>query len=47
MGLDLIMDDDGVCTGCWPGTWMTDVHRFRANLVLIATGGYGGPFLIF
>ncbi|HUI34746.1 MAG TPA: succinate dehydrogenase flavoprotein subunit [Stellaceae bacterium] len=40
--LDLIMDDEGVCRGvlCWnlmDGT----IHRFRAHMVILATGGYG------
>ena len=43
---DLIMDDDGVCRGviAWnleDGT----MHRFRAQLVVLATGGYGRAFL--
>src|SRR6056300_1400377 len=39
MGLDLIMDDDGVCRGIM--AWKLDdgtIHRFRANQVVIATG---------
>src|SRR5450830_653407 len=40
--IDLIMDDDGRCRGVVAlnlddGT----IHRFRANMVIIATGGYG------
>ena len=45
MGLDLIMDDDGVCRGLL--AWNLDdgtIHRFRANQVLIATGGYGRAY---
>jgi len=45
MGLDLIMDDDGVCRGLM--AWNLDdgtIHRFRANQVLIATGGYGRAY---
>ena len=43
---DLIMDDDGTCRGviAWnleDGT----MHRFRAQLVVLATGGYGRAFL--
>lgn len=45
MGLDLIMDDDGVCRGIM--AWNLDdgtIHRFRANQVVIATGGYGRAY---
>ena len=45
MGLDLIMDDDGVCRGLL--AWNLDdgtIHRFRTNQVLIATGGYGRAY---
>lgn len=43
--IDLIMDDDGVCTGvmCWKlddGT----MHLFSAKMVVLATGGYGRAF---
>ncbi|MGB7206628.1 MAG: succinate dehydrogenase flavoprotein subunit, partial [Anderseniella sp.] len=43
--LDLIMSDDGVCTGvvAWnleDGT----VHRFAAKMVVLATGGYGRSY---
>ena len=41
-GLDLIMDEHGTCRGVM--AWNLDdgtIHRFRANLVVIATGGYG------
>ncbi len=41
-GLDLIMDDDGACRGIL--AWNLDdgtIHRFRAGLVVIASGGYG------
>jgi succinate dehydrogenase / fumarate reductase flavoprotein subunit len=43
--LDLIMDDEGVCRGvmAWnlaDGT----LHRFRAHLVVLATGGYGRAY---
>jgi succinate dehydrogenase / fumarate reductase flavoprotein subunit len=43
--LDLIMDDDGACRGvvAWnleDGT----IHRFRAALTVLATGGYGRTY---
>lgn len=43
--IDLIMSDDGVCTGvvAWnleDGT----MHRFSAKMVVLATGGYGRSF---
>ncbi len=43
--IDLIMSDDGVCTGvvAWnleDGT----VHRFAAKMVVLATGGYGRSY---
>jgi succinate dehydrogenase / fumarate reductase, flavoprotein subunit len=44
-GLDLIMDDDGVCRGIM--AWNLDdgtMHRFRANTVVMATGGYGRAY---
>ena len=40
--LDLIMDEDGVCRGVT--AWKLDdgtLHRFSAQLVILATGGYG------
>ena len=40
--LDLIMDDEGVCRGVM--AWNLDdgtIHRFRAHMVVLATGGYG------
>ena len=43
--LDLIMDDDGNCVGVM--TWNLDdgtLHRFRAQRVILATGGYGRTF---
>ncbi len=43
--LDLIMDDDGVCRGLT--AWKLDdgtLHRFRAQSVVLATGGYGRVF---
>ena len=44
--LDLIMDDEGVCRGVT--AWCLDdgtIHRFRAQLVILATGGYGRAYL--
>ncbi len=44
--LDLIMDDDGVCRGVT--AWKLDdgtLHRFRAQTVVLATGGYGRAYL--
>jgi succinate dehydrogenase / fumarate reductase flavoprotein subunit len=43
--LDLIMDDEGVCRGvlAWNLTDGT-LHRFRAHLVVLATGGYGRAY---
>lgn len=43
--LDLIMDEDGACRGvmAWnlaDGT----IHRFRAQMVVLATGGYGRAY---
>ena len=43
-GLDLIMQD-GACTGVT--AWKLDdgtMHRFRAKLVILATGGYGRAY---
>ena len=42
LALDLIMDDDGACRGvtAWSLTDGT-LHRFRAHMVVLATGGYG------
>ena len=43
--LDLIMDDDGVC--CGVTAWKLDdgtLHRFRAQTVILATGGYGRAY---
>lgn len=43
--LDLIMDDDGVCRGVT--AWKLDdgtLHRFRAQKVILATGGYGRAY---
>ncbi len=43
--LDLIMDDEGACRGVT--AWKLDdgtLHRFRAQKVVLATGGYGRAF---
>ena len=43
--LDLIMDDDGVCRGVT--AWKLDdgtLHRFTAQMVILATGGYGRSY---
>jgi len=43
--LDLIMDEDGACRGVV--AWNLDdgsIHRFRANMVILATGGYGRAY---
>ena len=43
--LDLIMDDDGACKGVT--AWKLDdgtLHRFSAQLVILATGGYGRAY---
>jgi succinate dehydrogenase / fumarate reductase flavoprotein subunit len=40
--LDLIMDEEGVCRGVM--AWNLDdgtIHRFRARMTVLATGGYG------
>ena len=40
--LDLIMDDEGVCRGVM--AWNLEdgsIHRFRAHMVILATGGLG------
>ncbi len=44
--LDLIMDE-GTCRGVL--AWCLDdgsIHRFRAHMVVLATGGYGRAFLL-
>jgi len=46
IALDLIMDDEGVCRGVT--AWKLDdgtLHRFRAQTVVLATGGYGRAYL--
>lgn len=43
--LDLIMDDDGACRGVI--AWNLDdgtIHRFKAQIVVMATGGYGRAY---
>lgn len=43
--LDLIMDEEGTCRGVT--AWKLDdgtLHRFRAQKVVLATGGYGRAF---
>jgi succinate dehydrogenase / fumarate reductase flavoprotein subunit len=43
--LDLMMSDDGVCTGVI--AWNLDdgtIHRFSAKMVVLATGGYGRAY---
>jgi succinate dehydrogenase / fumarate reductase flavoprotein subunit len=43
--LDLIIDEEGVCRGVM--AWNLDdgtIHRFRAHLVVLATGGYGRAY---
>src|SRR5205814_5074251 len=43
--LDLIMDDEGVCRGVM--AWNLEdgtIHRFRAHMVILATGGYGRTY---
>src|ERR1700688_161573 len=43
--LDLIMDEEGVCRGVM--AWNLEdgsIHRFRAHMVLLATGGYGRAY---
>ena len=44
--LDLIMDEDGACRGVM--AWCLEdgtMHRFRANKVVLATGGYGRAYM--
>ncbi|MBI1251558.1 MAG: FAD-binding protein, partial [Alphaproteobacteria bacterium] len=43
--LDLIMDEQGVCRGVT--AWKLDdgtLHRFRAKMTVLATGGYGRAY---
>ncbi|MEN8131572.1 MAG: succinate dehydrogenase flavoprotein subunit [Pseudomonadota bacterium] len=42
---DLIMDDEGRCRGVMSWDLATgELHRFRAHMVVLATGGYGRTF---
>ncbi|MFQ6023501.1 MAG: succinate dehydrogenase flavoprotein subunit [Acidiferrobacterales bacterium] len=44
--LDLMMDDKGVCRGLL--AWNLEdgsIHRFRAHMTVLATGGYGRAYL--
>jgi succinate dehydrogenase / fumarate reductase flavoprotein subunit len=44
--LDLIMDEDGACRGVLAWNLMDGtIHRFRAHMVILATGGYGRTYL--
>ena len=46
IALDLIMDEEGVCRGVT--AWCLEdgtIHRFRGQLVILATGGYGRAYL--
>jgi succinate dehydrogenase / fumarate reductase flavoprotein subunit len=43
--IDLVMDDDGTCRGVL--AWNLEdgtLHRFRAHMVVMATGGYGRAY---
>ena len=43
--IDLLMDDEGVCRGVM--AWNLDdgtLHRFRAHMTVLATGGYGRAY---
>src|ERR1051325_4187056 len=43
--LDLLMDDEGVCRGVM--AWNLEdgpIHRFRAHMVILPTGGSGRPY---
>jgi succinate dehydrogenase/fumarate reductase flavoprotein subunit len=43
--LDLIMDSEGVCRGVLAWNLMDGtIHRFRAHVVILATGGYGRTY---
>ena len=43
--LDLLMDDDGACRGVLAWELSTgQLHRFRAQTVILATGGYGRAY---
>ncbi len=43
--LDLLMDEDGSCRGVMAWDLSTgQLHRFRAQMVILATGGYGRAY---
>jgi succinate dehydrogenase / fumarate reductase flavoprotein subunit len=45
IALDLLMDEEGACKGVL--AWNLDdgsIHRFRAQMVVLATGGYGRAY---
>jgi succinate dehydrogenase / fumarate reductase, flavoprotein subunit len=43
--LDLLMDDEGACRGVMAWDLSTGkLHRFRAQMVILATGGYGRAY---
>jgi succinate dehydrogenase / fumarate reductase flavoprotein subunit len=43
--LDLIMDEEGACRGVMAWNLETgELHRFRAHMVILATGGYGRAY---
>jgi succinate dehydrogenase / fumarate reductase, flavoprotein subunit len=43
--LDLLMDADGACKGVLAWDLATgQIHRFRAHMVILATGGYGRAY---
>src|ERR671918_56695 len=43
--LDLMMDSDGRCIGVVALNQSTgEIHRFRANMTILATGGYGRAY---
>ncbi|HWE71912.1 MAG TPA: succinate dehydrogenase flavoprotein subunit [Stellaceae bacterium] len=43
--IDLIMDEDGVCRGLLAWDLETGtLHRFRAHMVVLASGGYGRAY---
>jgi succinate dehydrogenase / fumarate reductase, flavoprotein subunit len=43
--LDLLMDDDGACRGVLAWDLSSgQLHRFRAHMVILATGGYGRAY---
>ena len=43
--LDLIMDDSGACRGVMAWNLETgELHRFRAHMTILATGGYGRAY---